>query len=143
MFQNFFKKRKIKKYAKKLPQDLKENYFYQKYYSKEQVDASLKRRRLGGRGAVFAVTDNCYAYAMYCSPEEFNEIHEGNGEACDYEAMRSEISDTMFNGASNFSFSTLLIASVISEYSSFDGLGGSDSGYSGSDGGGDGGGGGD
>ena len=148
MFQSFFKKRKIKKYAKKLPQDLKENYLYQKHYSKEQVDASLKRKRLIGGGGGVAVTDHCYAYAMFCSPEEFNEIHEGTGEACDYASMRNEISDTMFSGASDFSFSTLLVASSDSESCSSGGSGGSsygsssDNGYS-SDSGGDGGGGGD
>jgi len=148
MFQSFFTKRKIKKYVKKLPHDLKENYAYQKYYSKEQVDASLKRKRLVGGGGV-AVTDNCYAYAMFCSPEEFNKIHEGTGEECDYEGMRSEISDTMFNSAPDFCFSTLLVESSNSESGSFIGSGGGgyndsgDSGFSGSDGGGDGGGGGD
>jgi hypothetical protein len=141
MFQSFFNKRKIKKYAKNLPQDLKENYAYQKHYSKEQVDASLKRKRLVGGGGV-AVTDNCYAYAMFCSPEEFNDIHEGTGETCDYESMRSDVSDTIFNSASDFSFSTFLVNSGDPDASSFSGSGSSsfsdsgDSGYSGSDGGG-------
>ncbi|PCK07615.1 MAG: hypothetical protein COA42_13380 [Alteromonadaceae bacterium] len=139
MFQSFFKNRKIKKYAKKLPQDLKENYLYQKFYSKRQVDASIKRRSLGNiRGGV-AVTDHCYAYAMYCSPEEFNEIHEGIGSTCDYESMRGDIFEIMFNSAADFTFSTLLVETSSSESSSFGGSGGSgsgDSGYSGGDGGG-------
>lgn len=128
MFQNFFKKRKIKKYARKLPQDLKENYLYQKYYSKEPVDASIKRKRIGA-----AVTDNCYAYAMHCSHKEFDDIHEDTRETCDYEAMRGEISDTMFNGASDFLFSTLLVESANAESSSV--VISSDSSFGGSDGG--------
>ena len=141
MFQSFFRKRKIKKYAKNLPQDLKENYAYQEHYTKEQVDASLKRKRLVGGGGV-AVTDICYAYAMFCSPEEFNDIHEGTGEICDYESMRSDVSDTLFNSASDFSFSTFLVNSSDTDASSFSGTGSSsfsDSGervYSSSDSGG-------
>lgn len=118
MFKEFFKKQKIKKYAKKLPQDLKENYAYQKHYSKEQVDAALKRKRLVGGGGI-AVTDNCYAYAMYCSSKEFNDIHENLAETCNYESMRGEISNTVFNNSEDFSFSTLLVESAKSESSSF------------------------
>ncbi|WP_281556018.1 DUF6559 family protein [Thalassomonas sp. RHCl1] len=139
MFQSFFKKRKIKKYASKLPQDLKAKYGYKQYYSKAQVDAAIKRKKIGNSGAV-VVTDNCYAYAMYCSPEEFRGIHDSAGENCDYGAMRSDISDTLFNGATDFSFSTLLVESSNSASGSVGGFG---SGDSGGFGGGDGGGGGD
>ena len=140
MFQRFFKNRKIKKYARKLPQDLKSHYGYKQHYSKVQVDYAIKRKKLGKSGAVI-VTDNCYAYAMYCSPEEFKEIHDNAGENCDYAAMRSEISDTLFNGACDFSFSTLLVESTNSTSSFSTGDFGGDGG--GGFGGGDGGGGGD
>ena len=148
MLQRFFNKQKIKNYAKKLPQDLKENYAYQDYYSKEQVDASLKRKRLVGGGGI-VVTDHCYAYAMFCSPEEFNDIHEETGDECDYESMRGDISETVFDGAEAFSFSTFLVASSDAGTNAFGISGGSsfsdsgDSGYSGSDSGGSDGGGGD
>lgn len=138
MFERLFKKRKIKKYAKKLPQDLKANYGYQKYYSKAQVDAAIKRKSMGNSSAV-VVTDNCFAYAMYCSPEEFKEIHDNAGENCDYDTMRSDICETLFNGASEFTFSTLLVESSSSSagYSSV-GIGGNDSGgFDGGGGGGD------
>jgi len=111
MLHSFFKKLKIKKYARKLPQDLKATYGYQKYYSKAQVDAAIKRKKIGNSGNVL-ITDNCFAYAMYCSPEEFKEIHDNVGESCDYGAMRNDVSDTLFNGASDFSFSTLLVESA-------------------------------
>lgn len=136
MFQGFFKARKIKKYAKKLPQDLKANYGYQKFYSKEQVDAAIQRKRIGNRGGI-VVTDVCYAYAMYCSPEEFKEIHDNAGQSCDYYAMRNDVSNTLFNGAIGFSFSTLLVESSNLTSGSVGGFisGFSDSGSKGSDGG--------
>jgi len=142
MFQSFFRKRKIIKYARKLPPDLKAIYGYQKHYSKSQVDAAIKRKKIGNSGGA-SVTDNCYAYAMYCSPKEFKEIHDKAQENCDYDAMRTDISNTLFNGASSFSFSTLLVESssaVSSSISGFGdgGIGGTDSGdYGGSSGGGD------
>lgn len=138
MLQSFLKKRKIKKYARKLPQDLKVEYGYKQYYSKTEVDSVIKRKKIGNSSGV--VTDNCYAYAMYCSPEEFKEIHDNAGENCDYGAMRSDVSETLFNGASDFSFSTLLVESSNSDPSSIGGFGGGDSGGFG---GGDSGGGGD
>jgi len=130
MFQSFFKNRKIKKYARKLPQDLKVKYGYKQYYSKAEVDSSIKRKRIGNSGGV-VITDNCYAYAMYCSPEEFKEIHDSAGENCDYSSMRNDVSETLFNGASDFSFSTLLFESSTSD-SSFS-SGGSSSGFDGGD----------
>ncbi len=144
MFQSFFKNRKIKKYARKLPQDLKAKYGYKQHYSKAEVDSAIKRKKIGNSGGVI-VTDNCYAYAMYCSPEEFKEIHDNAGENCDYGAMRNEVSDTLFNGASDFSFSTLLVESANSVSGSIGGFGdgGLGGGDSGGFGGGDGGGGGD
>jgi len=137
MFNYFFKKRKIKKYAKKLPHDLKSHYGRKPYYSRAEVDASIQRKRMGLGGAV-VVTDNCYAYAMYCSPEEFKEIHENAGVYCDYSAMRSEVSEVVFGGTSDFSFSTLLDTAPAPGTSSF---GGSDSGSFSDGGGSDGGGG--
>ncbi len=136
MFQKFFKNRKIKKYVMKLPQDLKANYGFQKYYSKAQVDAAIKRKKIGNNTGV-AITDNCYAYAMYCSPEEFKVIHDHAGENCNYESMRDDISSIVFSGAAGFSFSTLLVESSISDFGGVGGLGG---GGSSSFGGGDGGG---
>ncbi|MCP4324969.1 MAG: hypothetical protein GY787_24600 [Alteromonadales bacterium] len=59
MFKGYFKKRKIKKVARKLPQDLKVRYGRKKYYSKDQVDASMKRNNINDDG------DNYYVYAMY------------------------------------------------------------------------------
>ena len=32
----------------------------------------------------------CYAYAMFCDRESFDEFHAARGEACDYDAMRDD-----------------------------------------------------
>ncbi|WP_308428109.1 DUF6559 family protein [Psychrosphaera saromensis] len=133
----FFKKRKIKKYARKLPQDLKAKYGYKQYYSKAEVDSAIKRKKIGNsRGVV--ITANCYAYAMYCSPEEFKKIHDSAGKNFDYSSMRSDVSDILFNGASDFSFSTIVYVSSISDSTSSGGFGsgGASSGFDGGDSGG-------
>ncbi|MGF1733739.1 DUF6559 family protein [Photobacterium kasasachensis] len=136
MFQNYLKKRKIKRYARKIPRDLKANYGYQNYFTKEQVDAAITRQKIGNSNAP-AIIDNSYAYAMYCSPEEFSKIYENIDGDFDYETIREEVSDVIFYGISGFSFSSLLVVSLHSGFSPE----GSDDGDSdgGSDGGGDGG----
>jgi hypothetical protein len=132
MFANFFKKRRIKQYARKLPAELTVLYGQQPYYSKVQVDRALTRQRLNRNAS--GISDNCYAYAMYCSPQEFQRIHDEAGENCNYDTMRAEITETCFSGADDFSFTD--VDSYATESSSDSG----DSG-SGDSGGGDGGGG--
>ena len=79
MFKKWFRKRKIKKYAKTLPLELRDLYGHRQYYSQEQVDAAVRRRNRGRRQDSSA-DSICYAYAMYCSPQEFEEIHIRSGE---------------------------------------------------------------
>jgi hypothetical protein len=110
MLQNFFTKRKIKKYARKLPLDLKTKYGCKRYYAKAQVDAAMKRNRLDGRDR-FDISHNCYAYAMYCSPQEFKEIHDKVGQTSDYSALRGHVSTTLFSENADFSFLSLLSVS--------------------------------
>ena len=140
MFAHFFKKRKIKKYARLLPRDLKQHYGKQEFYTKGQVDASLKRKRLA-RGHGWPVGNHCYCYAMYLNRDEFDAIQQHSSEACDYGSMRLEIGGSLFHGASDFCFDNLLSeANSANVGSGGSGWGGSDSGWG--DGGGDGGGGG-
>ena len=96
MFQNYLKKRKIKQYARKLPQDLKAKYGYRKYYSQAQVDASIKDKKIK--------TDTYYAYAMFCSSEEYRKISGSSDGDLEYDAMRSDVSDALFNGIPRFFF---------------------------------------
>lgn len=133
MFNAFFVKRRIKKYARKLPGFLKTRFGRKDFYSKGQVDSALRHKGLirsntSGR-------DTCYAYAMFCSPQVFGEIPPEERDGMDYEELRGEVSNTLFAGASDFSFSSLLSESANASTGAF-GFG--DSGDSG--GGGDGGG---
>jgi hypothetical protein len=137
MFANFFKKRRIKQYARKLPAELTALYGQQPYYSKGQVDRALTRQRLNRNDS--GISDNGYAYAMYCSPQEFQRIHDETGESGNYDAMRAEIAQTCFSSTDSFSFTDV---DTYATESSCDSGNSSDSGSCDS-GGGDGGGGGD
>lgn len=128
MFTHFFKKRRIRRYARKLPPELKKLYGKKPYYSKGQVDGALARQRLKRRNndsGSSSISDYCYAYAMYCSPDEFRHIHDEAGESCDYNAMRGEIADTCFGNSSFFTFADM------ESYSSDTGSSGSNSGSGG------------
>jgi hypothetical protein len=107
MFDRFFLKRKIKRYARQLPLELKMMYGRQSYYSKIQVDTAMARKKLGNNGEV-VVTDSSYAYAMYCSQQVFDEIHQQAEQSCDYTVMRSTVSYVVFGGPMDFSVSTLV-----------------------------------
>ncbi len=127
MFDGFLKRRKIKKFARKMPLELKKLFGFQKFYTQGQVDTVLKKKKLVKNKST--VSDVCFAYAMYCSPQEFQRIHNEAGEECNYQEMREEVAATMFSGASDFSTSTLITEASISD-SSF-----SSGGFSGSNGG--------
>ncbi len=103
----FFIKRRIKKYARQLPLELKMMYGRQTFYSKEQVDAAITRKKLSHNSS--------YAYAMLCSQSEFDEIHQAAGETCDYIAMRSEISNAVFGGPMDFTVSMLVFEATRSK----------------------------
>lgn len=120
MFKHFFRNRKIKKYARKLPLELKKSFGQKKFYTKAQVDKALEQRKLTSRDNA-GIMAYCYAYAMYCSPKEFRAIHEQVGEVCDYNAMREDISYTLFGSSTDFSFVTLLSEASHSESGLFSG----------------------
>ena len=132
MFERFFRKRKIKKYAKQLPLELKRVYGYKKFYSKVQVDKIIKSKNIGNGNSI-SITDYCYAYAMFCSPKEFKDIHSKTGENCDYDSMRVDISNCLFHGAAGFTMATLIIEASHTETSFLGGadFGGGDGGFGG------------
>lgn len=107
MFEGFFLKRKIKKYARQLPLELKMMYGRQTNYSKEQVDAAMVRKKLGNDGVV-VINDSSYAYAMFCSQQVFDYMHQEAGESGDYASKRNEIAYAVFGGPVDFSVSTLV-----------------------------------
>jgi hypothetical protein len=107
MLDSFFLKRKIKKYARQLPLELKMMYGRQACYSKTQIDEAMARKKLGNDGAV-VLADSSYAYAMFCSQQVFDEIHQQADENCDYIVKRSEVSKAVFGGPMDFTVSTLV-----------------------------------
>ncbi|GHF91430.1 DUF6559 family protein [Thalassotalea marina] len=110
MFEQYLKKRLIKKYARKLPQDLKANYGLHQYYSKEQVDAGIERMRLSS-STPKAINAVVYAYAMYCSETEFNEIHQFADVNSEYAELRAEIALILAIPSTFFEFDLLLTES--------------------------------
>ena len=132
MLKNFKRRRKIKGFAKKLPSELKKLYGRSEYYSKGQVDRAIRNKFSKFTTGGVVVSDVCYAYAMFCTPKEFKEIHEATGESCDYMELREEVSEVCFENANDFSFSDL--DSLSSNDSSF--FSGGDSGGFGDSGGG-------
>ncbi|MGF1686149.1 hypothetical protein L4C36_05565 [Photobacterium japonica] len=150
MLSAYLKKRKLRRYAKLLTVELKQTVGYRKYYTQAQVDAALKKTRLVKTDASPMVRDH-YAYAMYCSPNEFDRIHaKGTCDACNYDRMRVDIAECVLDGQQDFTTATLTnYASPSSSSSSSSSSlgrsesfwGGSDSDGGGSDGGGGGGGG--
>jgi hypothetical protein len=121
MFASFFRKRRIRQYARALPDELTALYGQQEHYSKAQIDRALAhkgfRKEKPGYTST-SISDYCYAYAMYCSHDEFDRIHAEAGENCDYDAMRSDISEACFSSTDGFTFQEM--ESYASESSSSD-----------------------
>jgi hypothetical protein len=107
MFDGFFVKRKIRKYARLLPLELKMMYGRLDFYKKSEVDAAMARKNLGNGGAV-VIGSSSYAYAMFCTELEFDEMHQQAGESADYTAIRKAVSYAVFGGPMDFTFSTLV-----------------------------------
>ncbi len=72
----------------KLGPQLRRRYGTQSTYSSSQVKDTL-------RTSGYSSSDDCYALAMYCSPEEFDDFHRTVGETCNYAEMRGSINDTI------------------------------------------------
>ena len=136
MFENFKRKRKIKKFARKLPKTLVALFGKNECYSKGQVDRALKDRFSKYRNSSMSSNEFLYAYAMFCSPLAFSDIQNELNTSCDYASLREEIALVCFNNTNDFSF-TLLEAMAANDSGGFS-MGSSDGG-SFSDGGGGGG----
>jgi hypothetical protein len=140
MFRKYFRNKKIKKYAKLLPRDLVKNYGRKEYYSKYQVDLAVIRKRLGYSPKI-NILSNSIVYAMYCSPEEFQEIHETAKVSAEYSEIRREIVDIVFDKVVDLSFDILLSETPELSTQNLSSSDFSDSSFGGGDFGGDGGGG--
>jgi uncharacterized membrane protein YgcG len=73
----------IRSYRKKLGPYLERQFGWQANYSPKQVRSGASSLRL-------SIRDICYAYAMYCTPVDFNSHHAATGEHCDYATMHAE-----------------------------------------------------
>jgi hypothetical protein len=76
----------VQKYVKHVGPELRNRYGKQPKYTPAQVKQTVN-------ASGYSSQDDCYALAMYCSEDDFVDYHRSIGESCDYNSMRSEISD--------------------------------------------------
>ncbi len=118
-FVNYLKRRAIKKIARKLRLFLRRTYGQSKKYTSGQVRTAVERT---GCNMAYA----CFGYAMFCSRDDFNQVHAEMGEPCDYDFMHQEVADVCFRG--NTDFETSDLGSFSSGYGNGDVGGGFDAG---------------
>lgn len=135
MFEDFRRKRKIKNFARRLPKKLVALFGEKKYYSQGQVKLAARESFRQYRKPNTTSNDLVFAYAMFCTPTEFNNIQHHLDESCDYESLREEISQVCFNNTNGFNFATLdALSTYDSSFSSSSDAGGfSDGGGGGGD----------
>ena len=73
----------IRSYRKRLGPYLEQHIGWRANYSPQQV-------RSGASALGLPIADICYAYAMYCTPRDFDSHHAATGEHCDYATMLAE-----------------------------------------------------
>ena len=77
----------VGKYVKHVGPELRNRYGNQQKYTPAQVKQAVK-------ASGYSSQDDCYAFALYCSEDDFGDYHRSIGESCDYNSMRHEISDS-------------------------------------------------
>lgn len=90
MIKSIQKRLAIRSYAKQLGPALRKLYGRQKTYTPAQVKQTIGSC---GLSADYA----CYAFAMYCHRDNFDQYHRDTGENCDFDAMRTEIAIQHFH----------------------------------------------
>lgn len=88
----------IHKYIKHIGPELRKRYGGQRKYTPDQVKQTVSN-------SLYSSDYDCYAFAMYCSHDDFADYHRAIGESCDYNSMRSEISNffhSVFQGDTTF-----------------------------------------
>ncbi len=98
---SFRKRRAIRSYMRQLPKLLLKNYGASRSYTAQQVRTTIERAGLNTEYA-------CYALAMFTDRDTFAGFHDGIGEHCDYDGMRSEISHAYLHGNADFSVSDIV-----------------------------------
>lgn len=70
--------------AQAVGEDLVRHYGKRKFYTVEQVRESNRRRKVD-------IDVACWSHAMFNSHEEFDRLHSGIAEGCNYAAMKSDM----------------------------------------------------
>lgn len=80
------KRHAIRSYAQRLGLVLRQRYGASRYYTPEQVIATIEITDL-------SPTWIGYALCMYCEQSNFNQYYASLGKTCDYEAMQDEVAE--------------------------------------------------
>ena len=73
---------------KKVGDDLVRRHGKQRYYTVDQVRAANQRQDI-------PVDVACWSHAFFNTHEDFDRLHAGSGEACDYAGMKAELTETL------------------------------------------------
>jgi hypothetical protein len=76
--------------AREIGQDLQKHYGKRKYYSKAMIDGAARRQSLD-QNSVW------WAYTIFTSASQFEEIQRTKTEKLDYEAMRAQFLTTIMS----------------------------------------------
>ncbi|TVQ19545.1 MAG: hypothetical protein EA367_11365 [Leptolyngbya sp. DLM2.Bin15] len=95
------KRRAIVNYGSRLGRLLKARYGQKDTYSPDQVKGMMQEWG-------YSTPYDGYGLAMYCDHADFMAYYQAIGKACNYEAMRSEISHILFSGDTPFTVTKLL-----------------------------------
>jgi hypothetical protein len=88
----------LRSYRRKLGPALVKRYGRERFYSVNQIRTTVDKLGLN--------TDYiCYAYAEYCTRDDFDAHHVSTGEACDWTEMREEWSSSWGVGDHHYSVS--------------------------------------
>lgn len=94
------KRRAIRSYLTKLPRLLAKNYGLSDSYTTKQIKRTIETAGLNSEYS-------CYALAIFSNRDEFDQFHHDIGEFCNYDGMRSEISQDYLHGGGSFSVSDI------------------------------------
>ena len=77
--------------AKLVGDDLVKHHGKRKYYSAREVKAANERCNI-------SIDYCCWSFAMFNTHFEFDRMHAGSGEACDYLAMKQSMLESVSSG---------------------------------------------
>jgi hypothetical protein len=81
-----------KKLISAVGRDLVRRHGKQKYYRPTDVRSAAER-------CGYPLDLCCWAYCFYCSPADFEAVHQAAGEVCNYTAMKAEVLGDLAGGS--------------------------------------------